>query len=100
MVLSNEPGYYENDQYGIRIENLMYVEEKKDFPEFAGKKFFCFQPLTLVPIQTKLVDKELLSKEEICWLNNYHSMVFKQIEPLLTSERAKLWLANATRPVQ
>lgn len=68
MVLSNEPGYYEKEKFGIRIENLIYVKKVK------GRKYF--ENLTLVPIEKDLIDIKLLNKNEIRWINNYHKKVF------------------------
>ena len=68
MILSNEPGYYENGKFGIRIENLITVKKVN--------KSFKFENLTLAPIDKSLIEKNLLNKTEITWLNNYHSEVF------------------------
>ncbi|WP_339045420.1 aminopeptidase P family protein [Candidatus Mesenet endosymbiont of Agriotes lineatus] len=73
MILSNEPGYYKPGEYGIRIENLMYVEEKK-----AG--FLGFRQLTCVPYDKKLINYNLLTQDEITWINEYHLFVNKSIE--------------------
>ena len=72
MVVSNEPGYYEKNRFGIRIENLIYVKN------FKNKKFF--ENFTLAPIDKDLIDKSLLSKNEINWLNNYHKRVFNNLK--------------------
>jgi Xaa-Pro aminopeptidase len=72
MIVSNEPGYYENKKFGIRIENLIYVKKEK------GKK--CFDNLTMVPIDKDLIDQSILNKKEKNWLNNYHSEVFKKLK--------------------
>ena len=68
MILSNEPGYYETNKFGIRIENLIYIKRKKN------KNYF--ENLTMVPIDKDLINKDLLNKSEIKWLNNYHMAVF------------------------
>ena len=70
MVVSNEPGYYEKNKFGIRIENLIYVKKIK-------KKNY-FDNLTMAPIDKELIDKNLLNKKETKWLNNYHQKVFKK----------------------
>ncbi|MDA8757703.1 aminopeptidase P family protein [Candidatus Pelagibacter bacterium] len=72
MIVSNEPGYYENKKFGIRIENLIYVKKDK------GEK--CFDNLTMVPIDKDLIDQSILNKKEKNWLNNYHSEVFKKLK--------------------
>ncbi len=68
MILSNEPGYYETNKFGIRIENLIYIKREKN------KNYF--ENLTMVPIDKDLINKNLLNKSEIKWLNNYHMAVF------------------------
>ena len=72
MILSNEPGYYENGKFGIRIENLIRVEK-------VGKSYR-FENLTLAPIDKSLIEKKLLKKNEIYWLNNYHKKVYKKLK--------------------
>ena len=72
MVVSNEPGYYEKNKFGIRIENLIYVKKEKT------KKFF--ENLTLAPIDKELIDKHVLSKKEKNWLNSYHHKVYKNLK--------------------
>tara|TARA_B100000963_G_scaffold283722_1_gene252426 strand:+ start:1155 stop:2876 length:1722 start_codon:yes stop_codon:yes gene_type:complete len=72
MIVSNEPGYYERNKFGIRIENLIYVKKIK-------RKIF-FDNLTLVPIDKNLIDIKLLKKKEIKWLNFYHKKVFNNLK--------------------
>ena len=72
MVVSNEPGYYESGNFGIRIENLVTVIKMKNFCQFKN--------LTLAPIDKSLIKKELLNKNEIQWLDNYHSEVYKKLK--------------------
>ncbi|KAK9219126.1 hypothetical protein WN943_007765 [Citrus x changshan-huyou] len=98
MIVSNEPGYYEDHAFGIRIENLLYVKEVGTPNRFGGVSYLGFEKLTFVPIQTKLVDLSLLSAAEIDWLNNYHSQVWEKVSPLLDGF-ARQWLWNNTRPV-
>jgi Xaa-Pro aminopeptidase len=96
MVLSNEPGYYREGHYGIRIENLVVVEEK---PELSSQRpFMGFETLTLVPIDQTLIIKDMLSEQELAWLNSYHKRVFATIAPLL-DEQERDWLALACAPV-
>lgn len=88
MVTSNEPGFYKNGAYGIRIENLVLcVEDETN--EFDT--FYRFEDLTLFPIDKQLIDRTLLTKQEIDWLNNYHQKVFKGLSPLLEKSEVK-WL--------
>ena len=75
MIVSNEPGYYEKNKFGIRIENLIYVKKK------AGKIFF--DNLTMAPIDKSLVDTTILDKKEITWLNNYHKKVFINLQKFM-----------------
>ncbi|GMP60541.1 hypothetical protein CsSME_00023360 [Camellia sinensis var. sinensis] len=98
MVVSNEPGYYEDHAFGIRIENLLYVEEIDTPNRFGGIGYMGFKKLTFVPIQAKLVDLSLLSVTEIDWLNNYHSQVWEKVSPLVDGS-ARQWLWNNTRPL-
>ena len=71
MVVSNEPGYYEKNKFGIRIENLIYVKE--------NKRSMVFENLTMVPIEKDLIILEKLDKNEKNWINNYHKTVFKNL---------------------
>ncbi|XP_008802676.2 aminopeptidase P2 isoform X2 [Phoenix dactylifera] len=98
MVVSNEPGYYEDNSFGIRIENLLLVEVVKLPNCFGGIGYLGFEKLTFVPIQSKLVDVSLLSPMEINWLNDYHSQVWDKVSPLLDGS-AREWLWNNTRPL-
>ncbi len=83
MVLSNEPGYYEKNKFGIRIENLIYVKSKKN------NKYF--ENLTMVPIEKELIDKSLLNENEMIWLNNYHNKVFNYLKSFMNrKERIEL----------
>lgn len=96
MIVSNEPGYYEDGNFGIRIENLLEVVEKPSLGQFGGKGFLGFQRLTFIPMQLKMMDTALMSDKEIAWVNSYHSEVRKKIMPVLTSERARRWLVDNT----
>ncbi|KAB1202273.1 putative Xaa-Pro aminopeptidase P [Morella rubra] len=98
MIVSNEPGYYEDHSFGIRIENLLYVTEVDTPNRFGGVSYLGFKKLTFVPIQSKLIDLSLLSISEIDWLNEYHSQVWEKVSPLLDGS-ARQWLWNNTRPI-
>ncbi|CAH9145144.1 unnamed protein product [Cuscuta epithymum] len=98
MVVSNEPGYYEDYSFGIRIENLLYVKEVNTPNRFGGTGYLGFGKLTFVPIQTKCVDLLLLSADEIGWLNTYHLQVWEKVSPLLDGQPRE-WLWQNTRPV-
>ena len=96
MILSNEPGYYKAGEYGIRIENLVLTVER----EIAGGegKWLGFEALTFVPIDATLVDRALLTEEEIAWWNDYHAKTREILAPQLEGE-ALVWLEEACRPL-
>ncbi len=96
MVTSNEPGLYRANKYGIRIENLVLTQMETTSEEFGD--FYSFETLTLCPIDTTPVLKELLTAEEIVWLNNYHKMVYDKLSPLL-NEDEKQWLKEKTNAI-
>ena len=75
MIVSNEPGYYEDNRFGIRIENLAVVHDAPTEFRFAGKGYMTMTPLTYVPIETKLMNKALMSGEGVAWVNSYHAQV-------------------------
>jgi Xaa-Pro aminopeptidase len=93
MILSNEPGYYKTDAYGIRIENLELVVGN----DIAGaeKPMNAFETLTLAPIDHRLIDVNMLSADELKWLNDYHARVAAEIRPHLDAA-TKTWLDQAT----
>ena len=95
MVLSNEPGYYKANAYGIRIENLITVTGAP-VPKGGDRKMLGFDVLTLAPIDLNLVDVQLLDDAEITWLNAYHARVHKTLSPLVDTD-TQIWLAQATR---
>lgn len=88
MVTSNEPGLYIEGKHGIRIENLVLTTFAEDGLE---NKFLGFETLTLYPYDVNLIDRTLLSEEEIYWINNYHSEVVKRLSPYLGREELD-WL--------
>ncbi|WP_462318249.1 M24 family metallopeptidase C-terminal domain-containing protein, partial [Marinilabilia sp.] len=96
MITSNEPGLYRPMEYGIRIENLILSIDAGD-TDFGT--FFEFETLTLCPIDTSLVETEMLSPEEKEWLNHYHKNVFKKLSPSLNTEEAA-WLESKTAPIE
>lgn len=98
MIVSNEPGYYEDHAFGIRIENLLVVKEVDTPNRFGGIGYLGFEKLTFVPIQAKLIDLSLLSGAEFDWLNDYHSQVWDKVSPLLDGS-ARQWLWDNTRPL-
>ncbi|KAG0018511.1 hypothetical protein BGZ82_000415 [Podila clonocystis] len=86
MTLTNEPGYYEDGKFGIRIENVLLVKKKETRHRFGGKDFFGFEHITFVPIQTKLIDRSLLSPSEVGWINRYHAECLEKVLPLLVKD--------------
>jgi Xaa-Pro aminopeptidase len=96
MILSNEPGYYKPEEYGIRIENLVLVVEK----EVPGgdKEMLGFDTLTFVPIEKRLIDVAMLSDRELDWLNDYHTKVLALIGPQVEGED-KAWLERQCAPL-
>lgn len=95
MVLSNEPALYRQGEYGIRTENML-VCQKAQSTEFGD--FLKFDTLTLCPIDTKAIDKSLLSDEEIDWINTYQQTVYSELSPLFT-EGKRMFLEDITRPI-
>ncbi|MCS3927602.1 Xaa-Pro aminopeptidase [Bradyrhizobium elkanii] len=93
MILSNEPGYYKTDGFGIRIENLELVVAADI--EGAEKPMNAFETLTLAPIDRRLIDVAMLNKDELDWLNAYHARVRAEVRPAL-DEATKAWLDQAT----
>ncbi|WP_095590725.1 aminopeptidase P family protein [Actibacterium ureilyticum] len=99
MILSNEPGYYREGAFGIRIENLIVVEPAPDLPGGdTGRAMLQFETLTFVPIDQRLILPELLNVDELAWLNAYHAEVAEKIGPRL-SAGARDWLRAATAPL-
>jgi len=94
MITSNEPGYYKNNKYGIRIENLMVVLKDKNY---KSNDLLYFKTLTLAPIEKNLIDYSLLNKEEIKWINNYNLNVYKSIANKVTL-KVKNWLKRTCKP--
>lgn len=96
MITSIEPGFYKENAYGIRIENLYYVAPAED--KDLKIPMLCFTPLTLVPIDKRLINKYLLNEGEILWLNRYHDKVYNELRPLVSEEAAN-WLKEACSPL-
>ncbi|MBQ0817988.1 MAG: aminopeptidase P family protein [Hyphomicrobiaceae bacterium] len=97
MILSNEPGYYREGKYGIRLENLILVTPLEKI-EGGDRKMLGFETLTLVPFDRRLIDPKQLMPWELAWLNAYHARVRREIEPRLLSDD-RPWLRHATAPI-
>merc|ERR1712098_31307 len=103
MILSDEPGYYEDGNFGIRIETLVrVVEADTKFSSKSRGVFLTFVPVAVVPIQTKLIMANLMTQTEIDWLNNYHQTCRDRVGPLLKAAGrtdALEWLYRETQPM-
>lgn len=97
MILSNEPGYYKANEYGIRIENLIVVTPLEPV-EGGEREMMGFETVTLAPIDLGLVVPSLLTEAERHWLNKYHARVRQTLTPLLPADVAE-WLKSATRSI-
>ena len=91
MIISNEPGYYEKNKYGIRIENLIVVKKYM-------QNLLKFETISFAPIDRDLIDKKILNSSEIDWINSYHNSVYKKINKYLIHDE-KLWLKKTTKPL-
>ncbi|XP_074604675.1 aminopeptidase P isoform X2 [Brevipalpus obovatus] len=102
MILSNEPGYYEDGKFGIRIESLILVKKVETKYNFRNKGYLGFETITLVPIQTKLLEPSLLTPEEIEWLDTYHQSCRDVVGKVLQEQgrsAAYQWLMKETQPI-
>lgn len=95
MVMSNEPGYYLEGKYGIRHENLILI---KTWKTTEWNTFYEFETLTLCPFFKSIIVKDMLSQEEIDWINNYHRMVSEKLGPHLNGE-VKTWFESLVTPL-
>ena len=96
MIVSNEPGYYAPGKFGVRIENLLLVAPRA-IPG-AERDMLAFETISLAPIDTRPLARELLSEAEVAWLNAYHARVREEVGPRLDAP-TRAWLEAATRPV-
>lgn len=109
MIVSNEPGYYEDGNFGIRIENLLemkYVnpahdkEPEEGEQEVVQKKYLKFEKLTMIPIQKNLIDVALMTDAELDWLDAYHEEVMSKVGPLLEADSlAMKWLQKSCEKI-
>ena len=98
MILSNEPGCYVQDAFGIRIENLILVREPET-PPGGARAMLSFETLTFVPIDRRLIEPAWLSTEERIWIDDYHAEVLAKLAPLLADDAERAWLAAACAPL-
>jgi Xaa-Pro aminopeptidase len=97
MILSNEPGYYKPGHFGIRIENLLLIQDNK-MGDGEERAMMSFETLTLCPIDRRLIATHLLTREELQWLDAYHARVAKEIGAFLDGQEAT-WLQEACAPL-
>ena len=95
QLLSNEPGFYIPRKFGIRLENLILV---KKFSNSIHNKFFCFETVSFCHFENTLINKDLLDKKEVHWLNDYHETVFHKLKNFLSQDVRK-WLRNKTKKI-
>ena len=96
QVITDEPGIYVAGRFGVRIENCLLCVPSRT-TDFG--RFLAFEPLTMCPYDRTLIVQEMLTAEELSWLNAYHRMVCDRLMPLLADETEKAWLRAATRPL-
>ncbi|KAK4540964.1 hypothetical protein LTR36_008472 [Oleoguttula mirabilis] len=98
-VISNEPGYYEDGNFGIRIENIIMVKEVETKHKFGDKPYLGFEHVTMVPMCRKLIDVEMLERRERDWLNAYHSEVLQKTGRFFKEDqRSREWLERECAP--
>lgn len=102
MTISNEPGYYEDGAFGIRIENVCIAVPHSTPHRFNNKESLAFETVTMVPIHTNLINVDQLTDEELDWLNQYHNNVRQAIEPHIRElfPEALDYLIERTKPLQ
>jgi Xaa-Pro aminopeptidase len=98
MILSNEPGYYREGSFGIRIENLLVVIDASALPGGDNRAMLSFETLTYVPFDRRLIDTGLLSDAERDWIDGYHADTLSLLAPRL-DEATRDWLTKACAPL-
>ncbi|KAI7852083.1 peptidase M24, structural domain-containing protein [Circinella umbellata] len=100
MTVTDEPGYYEDGKFGIRIENVLIVRQAQTPHNFGDRGYLGFEHVTLVPIGLNLIDLDLLSPDEKKWINDYHAEILQKIGPLVENDPdAVAWLKRETTPI-
>ena len=97
MIISNEPGYYKTNAYGIRIENLVLVKKSIQVNK-SERKFLEFETLTLAPIDRNLINVSIMTNDEISWVNSYHQRVKRKLSSLVDKKNQE-WMQRATAPL-
>ncbi|XP_066280835.1 xaa-Pro aminopeptidase 1-like isoform X3 [Branchiostoma lanceolatum] len=98
-----EPGYYEDGQFGIRLETLAMVKEADTKYHYNGRTYLTFEPVTLVPFQEKMIKFDMLNEKQLTWLNDYHRQVRETIGPELQrqgKDDVYDWLMKNTQPFE
>ncbi|KAI0493160.1 hypothetical protein KFK09_027436 [Dendrobium nobile] len=98
MTVTDEPGYYEDGNFGIRLENVLVVKEADTKFNFGEKGYLSFEHITWAPYQKKLMNLNLMTPEEISWVNSYHSTCKEVLAPYLNDQEME-WLKKATEPI-
>lgn len=100
MTITNEPGYYEDGAFGIRIENVLLVKNADTKFRFNNKQYLDFEHITMVPLQKKMIQVDMLTDVELKWVNDYHAEVLEKLAPLLQDDKPSLaWLVENTKPI-
>lgn len=98
-VISNEPGYYEDGKFGIRIENIIMVREVHTNHQFGEKPYLGFEHVTMVPYCRKLIDAKLLTMKERHWLNAYHEDIWSKTHGYFSHDSMEMkWLERECKP--
>jgi Xaa-Pro aminopeptidase len=97
MILSNEPGYYREGAFGIRIENLIVVQKAPPGID-THREHLCFETITFAPLDRRLIMRDMLSKDERDWINAYHAEVLSKIGPRVSGPTLH-WLKAACAPL-
>ncbi|ABO46931.1 aminopeptidase P family protein [Francisella tularensis] len=100
MILSNEPGAYFPGEFGIRIENLCYIKQRNQESPTGHGPFYCFEDLTLVPYEYKLIETWMLTYTEKKTINNYYSRIRKEVLPLINDPQVREFLLFKTRHIK
>jgi Xaa-Pro aminopeptidase len=98
MILSNEPGYYREGAFGIRLENLIVVQPAPDLAGADARAHLAFETLAFVPFDRRLILADLLAPGERAWLDDYHAQTRAKIGPRISAD-ALAWLIAATAPL-
>lgn len=101
QILSNEPGYYKDGSFGIRIESVIAVKEINTENNFGGKRYLGFETITRVPLCRELIDVSNLTEEEITWVDEYHDNIYRDTVAYLSGDKlSKEWLIRQTKPLR